>query len=59
MAGLDYILWGAVSLILATVITFTKTNFARRWLGQHREGSQFLGPAEEIPDTVEPSERVE
>ena len=37
MAGLDYILWGTLSLIVAMFISLTKTALAHRWLARQRE----------------------
>ena len=36
MAGVDYILGGLACMILAMLISWTKTGLGRRWLARHQ-----------------------
>ena len=37
MAGLDYVLWGAVSLFVAMLISLAKAGWLRRWVNRNKD----------------------
>lgn len=43
MAGADYILWGLASLVLAVLISLTKTGHARAWIAGRRKPNAWCG----------------